>query len=321
MIIKKKFVGAALGVILLWTSAANAALKVYWVDSGTGVVRRSNPDGTGPQTVVTGLSVPTGIANDTISQQIFWITNGVNPRIQRASYDGAGVQTVLSLGAGGRDIAIDTVARKMYWLSQDADVSARGLRRANLDGSNVQVVYNDPYIVGNTASAPGGLALDLAAGKVYWTDIALNKVMRANLDGTSPQNVVTDQHFASSAFAIDADAAIGKIYWSSGTFNDAGNLTGGINRANLDGSASQSIQTASESRPGIDIDAAGGKVYWTSSGTSAVLRSNLDGSGVQTLASGSADVFGIELIDVPEPGAVSMFIAVLVGSLARRRHR
>ena len=67
------------------------------------------------------------------------------------------------------------------------------------------------------------------------------------------------------------------IYW-------ADQNTGGISRANLDGSQQQTLVTGQSSPTGIALDVGAGQMYWTNqSSNGAILRANLDGTGQQTL--------------------------------------
>jgi DNA-binding beta-propeller fold protein YncE len=38
--------------------------------------------------------------------------------------------------------------------------------------------------------APGGIAVDVGGGKIYWTDAGNSKIQRANLDGTSVEDLL-----------------------------------------------------------------------------------------------------------------------------------
>ena len=78
---------------------------------------------------------------------------------------------------------------KMYWV----DIETEKIQRANLDGSQVE----DLVVAG--LDAPISIALDVAAGKMYWTDD--NKIQRANLDGSQVEDLTTS--FTASAIALD----------------------------------------------------------------------------------------------------------------------
>ena len=81
---------------------------------------------------------------------------------------------------------------------------------------------------------PYGIALDIAGGKMYWTDPGTGKIQRADLDGTEVQDLVTSG--LSDPQGIAVDGAGGKMYWT-----DRGSDK--IQRANLDGSGVEDVVT------------------------------------------------------------------------------
>jgi hypothetical protein len=141
------------------------------------------------------------------------------------------------------------------------------------------------------SSALGGIALDVSAGKMYWTDNATDKIQRANLDGSSVEDLVT---IAGTSILRDIalDVSAGKMYWT-----DSG--TDKIQRANLDGSSVEDLVTiaGSSTLNGIALDVSAGKMYWTDSDTDKIQRANLDGSSVEDLVTiaGFSTLSGIAL--------------------------
>ena len=118
-------------------------------------------------------------------------------------------------------LAVDVAREKLYWAEQTGDRTGR-LRRANLDGTNVQLVKD-------LTSAPHGLALDTTNDKIYLTN-SWGKVQRLNLDGSNFQpNLVKG---LKSPTGITVDTVNQKLYWTEET---------GIQRANLDGTDIQNI--------------------------------------------------------------------------------
>jgi DNA-binding beta-propeller fold protein YncE len=81
-------------------------------------------------------------------------------------------------------------------------------------------------------SAPGALTLDVANGKMYWTDSAIDKIQRANLDGSGVEDLIS--RGLSHPGDIALDVAGGKMYWT-----DAGSAK--VQRANLDGSGVEDL--------------------------------------------------------------------------------
>jgi sugar lactone lactonase YvrE len=69
------------------------------------------------------------------------------------------------------------VGQKIYWGYQSGE-----LMRRNVDGSgDVEVLFTG-------LGAPDGIALDVAAGKIYFA--ANGNMMRANMDGTGTPEVL-----------------------------------------------------------------------------------------------------------------------------------
>ena len=91
---------------------------------------------------------------------------------------------------------------KMYWAEgkTSAGYTAK-IRRANLDGSNVEdfaTGLDDYYST---------LALDMTGGKMYWRTVS--RIRRANLDGSNVEDLGTDEYYSTLAL----DVAGGKMYW------------------------------------------------------------------------------------------------------------
>lgn len=149
--------------------------------------------------------------------------------------------------------------------------------------------FGQEDLVTDAVMAPVDVALDLAAGKMYWTEgfLADFMISRADLDGSNVELLVTG---LISPSGIELDVPGGKIYWT-----DIGSAK--IQRANLDGSQAEDLVTMGALLPvDIALDLPHGKMYWTeaSPGEYMVLRANLDGSGQEgLLASLGTDPSGI----------------------------
>jgi hypothetical protein len=87
-------------------------------------------------------------------------------------------QEVLPNGVTIDEIAIDANEDRIYFTNRQGGA----LARMNADGTEAEEI-----------SAPGrniiSVSLDLANGKVYYTD---NQVLRSDLDGTNPESIPTD---------------------------------------------------------------------------------------------------------------------------------
>jgi DNA-binding beta-propeller fold protein YncE len=196
----------------------------------------------------------------------------------------------------------DGVVARIFFL----DLGAGRVLSANPDGSDLQTLL----IEGR--KLPDGLAVDVAAGHLYWTNMGNPKandgtIFRSDLDGRNLTTIVAPGGtFTPKQLQIDKPS--GKLYWC-----DREGMR--VMRANLDGSNIETLIDTShgDSRPGADpakwcvgiaIDADAGKLYWSqkggdNAGEGSILRANLDISRGQT-PTGRTD---IELLydKLPEP--------------------
>ena len=98
--------------------------------------------------------------------------------------------------------------QKIYWTDMGDRWEHDGpgtIQRSNLDGSEAEYLI---YGLGN----PNGIALDLSAGKIYWTEMNLRKTQRANLGGSGVEDLITSGLVGPTGIALDLSA--GKIYWT-----------------------------------------------------------------------------------------------------------
>jgi VCBS repeat-containing protein len=124
------------------------------------------------------------------------------------------------------------------------------------------------------------MAIDVEAGKLYWTtnavaDVYPAKVSRSNLDGTNVEDLWVSQ--TSFPQGIDLDLSARKVYWT----ND-----NQILRTDMEVPRSVEIIAEGIAAHGpvgaVALDVARGKVYWAGSQAfsgARIERANLDGSG------------------------------------------
>ena len=192
--------------------------KLYWtekISERTGRIRRANLDGSNVRLVKALTSVPLALALDTGAGKLY-LMNAWG-KIQRLNLDGSAFQPNLIIGLETpRHLTLDTAGGKVYWTEQTSDRTGK-IRRANLDGSDVQLVKD-------LTSAPRGLAADITNSKLYLSN-GWGKIQRLNFDGSNYQpNFITDLE---SLGELAVDAAGGKLYWTEGGSLRRADLTGG----------------------------------------------------------------------------------------------
>jgi DNA-binding beta-propeller fold protein YncE len=159
---------------------------------------------------------------------------------------------------------------------------------------------------------PDGLAIDIASGHLYWTNMGNFKendgsIIRSDLDGRNLVTIVpSGGTFTPKQVQIEKNT--GKLYWC-----DREGMR--VMRANLDGTNIETLVDTSQGDPrpgpdaakwcvGIAVDVEGGKFYWTqkgsdNSGTGRISRANIETPTGQTPANRQ----DIELLydGLPEP--------------------
>lgn len=179
------------------------------------MILRSNLDGSGVETVVTGVVAGLGIDVDPLPGTVYWTEAfGIESKIRRADYGGGNVQTVVALAEQVWDVAVDPIGGKIYWADRDF------VRRADLDGGNPQA------IVATVQAQIGVLAIavDPGLGKVYWSEVGTGsafqvpaRIRRANLDGSNPQSILVENGAGVAAAAALVLDASGSLDWGCGT--------------------------------------------------------------------------------------------------------
>jgi hypothetical protein len=163
------------------------------------------------------------------------------------------------------------------------DLGAGRVLSANPDGSDLKTLL----IEGR--KLPDGLAVDVAAGHLYWTNMGNPKandgsIFRSDLDGRNLTTIIAPGG-TFTAKQLQIDKPNGKLYWC-----DREGMR--VMRANLDGSNIETLVDTSQGDPrpgadptkwcvGIAVDADAGRLYWSqkgddNAGEGSILRANLD---------------------------------------------
>lgn len=250
-----------------------------------------------------GASVATAGAADSL----FW-ANYNTPTISAANLDGSGSGRDLFTGTEPRGgtvsapagLALDPAAGFAYWTNTSSQ-----LTRGSIDSCAVAAICATnlyPLVSGGPPVAgPGGPALDVANGLMYWMN-STGTLVRASLDGSGAVNETVNTTGATAlggggSGGLAIDKRTNRIYWTNDDFGP-----GKISWANLDGSGGGDLDTtgANMGRPwGLAIDTAGNRVYWTSyngsiGGEGSVSWANLDGSGGGDLYTAASPGCGVD---------------------------
>ena len=158
--------------------------------------------------------------------------------------------------------AKSTTVERLYVL----DLSGGRVLSMKVDGS-------DKIVIASGCTLPDGVAVDAAAGHIYWTDMGVpnlndGMIERADLDGENRVTIIPPGG-THTPKQLQLDKAHGKLYWC-----DREGMR--VMRANVDGSNVETlVQTGTgdaDARDtkkqcvGITLDHERGHLYWTQKG-------------------------------------------------------
>jgi hypothetical protein len=292
--------------------------RLFLLSISSGQVLSANPDGSDLKVIVSeGRRLPDGIVVDAEAGHLYW-TNMGNPTandgsIERSDLDGSNVTHIVPPGATftPKQLQLDEKNRKLYWCDRE------GMRvmRANLDGSNIETLVD----TSEGDSRPGkdlkkwcvGIALDVEAGKLYWTQKGADKagegrLFRTNLEifkGQTPANrkdIELLYENLPEPIDLELDLANRTIYWTDRGDPPKGNT---VNRAPMDAAPGnrrepEIVFNHLMEGIGIALDLKGGRMFLTDLGGS-VYSANLDGSNKKTLLFVEGNLTGIAYAEIP----------------------
>ena len=155
-----------------------------------------------------------------------------------------------------RDVKIS--GGKMYW----TDSSATLIMRSNLDGSEVEELYDTTSGPSPTLDYPYGIAIDEETGYLYVAEYGQNLIWRGSIDGTEPLTTVWYVGASTNPFGLALHDGV--LYWTEAQ-NDR------IQKANADGSGViTTVLTTGQSPNFITVVPEEQKIYWSDSGAGGV---------------------------------------------------
>ena len=178
-------------------------------------------------------------------------------------------------------------------------------------------------LVASAGQGPDGIAVDLAGGHIYWTNMGVpadddGSLRRSDLDGSNVVTIVP----AGGTYTpkqLKLDAAAGKLYWS-----DREGMR--VQRASTDGSNVETLVTVATGATarrdlsnhcvGMALDTAGGWFYWTqkgpdNGGVGSIRRAHIQMPAGQTSVTRS----DIEILYTGLPEPIDLDLDVASGTI------
>jgi len=293
--------------------------RLFFLSVSSGQVFSVNPDGSDLKVIVSeGRRLPDGIVVDADAGHLYW-TNMGNPiandgSIERADFDGRNLTHIVPPGGTftPKQLQLDEKNRKLYW----CDREGMRIMRANLDGSKIETLIDtsegDPRPGKDVKKWCVGIALDVEAGKLYWTqkgpeNAGEGRIFRANLEIPKAQGAANRKDIEllyeglPEPIDLELDLANRTMYWTDRGDPPRGNT---VNWAPMD-----PAQGNGKKEPviifdhlmegiGIALDLKGGRMFLTDLGGS-VYSANLDGSNKKTVLAAEGNLTGIVYAEIP----------------------
>src|SRR5439155_5670516 len=117
----------------------------------------------------------------TTAQLLFWSDENTNS-IKRMSLSGGSPQTIAT-ASRAHGVAVDDVNALIYWSDSDPNTAGK-IFRANLDGSNQQVVVSEPVVSGGGTQFVDSLKLDTVNNWIYYTESNTRTIRRVHFNGS-----------------------------------------------------------------------------------------------------------------------------------------
>ncbi len=173
-----------------------ATSRLYWPNISTTPqsIAFSNLDGTNPGVLnTTGATVngPRSLSLDPDTGRIYWANHDANV-ISYARLDGSGGADLAVPGMTldePEGLALDPGTGRMYFgnFAEPADPNPAKISYFQIDGSGGNILNTSPV----APIEPHGVALDLAAGRLYWADYDAFTIASASIAGGSGANLST----------------------------------------------------------------------------------------------------------------------------------
>jgi hypothetical protein len=228
--------------------------RLFVLDLSGGRVFSLNPDGSEPETLVTGCRLPDSLAADSTAGYFYWTNMGVPHRndgsIERADFDGGNRRVIIPEGGTftPKQLHLEKTSAKLYW----SDREGMRVMRANLDGLQVETLIqtgegeSDRHDPSNWCV---GITVDPLRGQMYWTqkgadDSGHGRIFRAGIDmprgQTATNRLDIEMLFEGLPEPIDLELDLEHriLYWTDRGDRLRGNT---VSRTTIDGHLSRQI--------------------------------------------------------------------------------
>lgn len=244
--------------------------ELFFIEYGSKLLRKlSLVPGSAAETVVSlDGKQGHGMAYDAVNEKIYYcdFQTSNSGKIYRMNTDGTKSELLLTGLGSPYGVALNLADNKMYI------ADGNNISRANLDGSN----YEKEFIK-VTSGAMRAVGFNTKTKLIYYYDVNAENMHVAKADGTGSAIFIPGAY----GYGMCIDEENEKIYYDDRN-------SGGLMRANLDGSGKVKVAAFSGNRggSGVAVDTHAKKVYWSETNNGLIKRANLDGTEIEMVLSG-----------------------------------
>ncbi len=277
---------------------------LYWIDED-GSIWRGARDGSSKEVVVTSAAGARTL--EIAAGKLYWTVDASYGQIARANLDGTGRQALVSGVYRPRGLAVDSRHGKMYWTTFPTDPQASNPKpgrtmRANLDGTNVEEIYDFSLRLPGQQRCGDAVAVDPMANRLVWVyqendvygwgsfsesvaEACKGEIQSARTDIPSAHTLRGDFcHIADLVLDPVANAPALHMYWIAEMDHPGG--AGVLVRANPNAVTEKVVLIGIDGGTSLDLDVAEGTLYW--SDEAGIHRANLDGTSPALIFPGVA---------------------------------
>ena len=287
--------------------------RLFILELSGGRIHSMRPDGSDRKVIVADCHLPDGVAIDVAAGHIYWTNMGLSPAtddgsIERADLDGGNRKLLVPPGVTytPKQLQLDKKNGKLYWCDRE------GMRvmRANLDGSSIETLVETGRGDADRHDQTRwcvGIAIDLAGGKLFWTQKGPDngdrgKLLRAGLEipaGETAANRSDIEVFFDALpepIDIEIDHKNRVLYWTDRGDPPRGNT---VNRASIDAKPEtpEIVLTHLMEGIGIALDVPHDRMFVTDFAGS-VYSANLDGSSERNFLYAQGNLTGIAYVEI-----------------------
>jgi hypothetical protein len=174
---------------------------------------------------------PEGVAVDPVTRMIYWLNTKDEDSIGWAKLDGSAGGLLSTSGttlSGAYRLALDPVGGRVYVVNTAP--GGISISYVNVDGSGGGNISTAGATLTTDSS---GLAVDPAAGRLYYLNKDAERVSYANLNGSGGGDVNTAGSAYTDPYGLAFDPSFGRLYWSN--YGNGELKTGAFGFANVAG--------------------------------------------------------------------------------------